>query len=418
MCVGNTAREIFGQLPDEEILRGQNIDKSAAYTNLHVHLPPNFGSIVSIEQVIARAREEKIAVLGASNYYDHSIYTSFAHAALKSGIVPVFGIEVLTMDETLRAAGILTNEPKNPGKLYLCGKGLTCFDRIDDESLAIRTKIRKGDMQRIEEMIEKINAIDLLQDQGIHLDYHEIARRIAGGKQVPVDTVFLQERHLAQTLQQVVFAKVAAADREAFLRQLYQIEGAVETDDVVAIQNDLRTCLLKQGRVAYVDECFVSPEEAARLILGLGGYVSYPVLADGAPSISAFEGPPNVLAENLLNRQIAAAEFISVRNTPEILTKFVKTLRAWGIVIGNGTEHNNPSWLPLQPHCIQNAPLTDELVPIFWEGACVAVAHQYLTAKGKEGFRFLPDMAFRKALIVEMAELGAYVVSALKKLNS
>ncbi len=405
-------KKIFDQLPDEAVLREQNIDTTIAYTNLHVHLPPNFGSITSVEDVVIKAREENIVVLGASNYYDHSIYTRFAHTAIKSGIVPVFGIEVLTMDETLKAAGILTNEPKNPGKLYLCGKGLSCFDLIDDKSLAIWTRIREGDMQRIEEMIEKINGIDLLQHQGIHLNYHDLAQTIAGEKQVAADTVFLQERHLTQALQQVVFEKVAAADREVFLRQLYQTEGIVNTDDVVTVQNDLRTYLLKQGRVAYVEERFVSPEEAARLIQGLGGYVSYPVLADGAPSISLFEGPPNALAEHLLNRQIAAAEFIPTRNDLEILTKFVRALRSQGIVIAAGTEHNNATWLPLQPHCREETPLTEELIQIFWEGACVAVAHQYLNAKGKEGFRFLPDLASRKARIQEMARLGVYVVNA------
>jgi hypothetical protein len=188
----------------------------------------------------------------------------------------------------------------------------------------------------------------------------------------------------------------------------------VNIDALVTVQSDIRTYLLKQGRVAYVDERFISPEEAARLIIGLGGYVSYPTLADGALSISPFEGPPETLIEHLLERQIAAAEFIPTRNDLETLTTYVKTLRTQGIVIGAGTEHNDATWIPLLPACKQRVPLTDELVQIFWEGACVAVAHQYLKARGKEGFKFMSDVASRNALIEDMASLGAHVINAFR----
>ena len=414
MNTGNTVKEIFGNLPDEQELQKQPLEISSTSTNLHVHLPPNFGSIKSIDEAVSHAQEENISVLGASNYYDHTIYTAFARAAVNAGIAPVFGIEVLTMDEALQKAGTLTNDPKNPGKLYLCGKGLTSFDNIASESLPVWTQIREGDKQRIKEMIEKLNRIELLQQNGIQLQYDAIAQTIAEEKKVAVETVFLQERHLAQALQQAVFEKIAESERETFLRQLYQIYGDVTIENLVKVQGELRTHLLKQGKVAYVDECFVSPEDAAQLIIGLGGYVSYPTLADGAPSISPFEGPPEVLVEHLLKRQIPAAEFIPTRNDLGTLTTYVKTLRAHGIVIGAGTEHNDATWLPLLPHCKQNTPLSDELVEIFWEGACVAVAHQYLCAKGQGGFRFLDDVDSRNGLIQKMAELGAYVINALR----
>ena len=413
MPVGNTVKTIFGALPDQDALRRHAYPAPYANTNAHIHLPPNFGSIASVDEAIQKAKSEKIAVLGASNYYDYTIYTPFAHAAVKAGITPVFGIEVLTMDDDLRQKNILVNDPKNPGKFYICGKGLTTFDAIDEAALPIWRRIREGDTQRIEEMIAKINAIPLLKERGVSLSYQGIAREIAVLKHVPVETVFLQERHLAQAVQQALFASVPDMERSAFLQKLYQTDSAVETQDVVKAQNDIRTYLFKQGKVAYADERYISPQEAAQLILGLGGYVSYPILIDGVPTLSPFEATPDALAEHLLARQIGAAEFIPTRNDPNTLTMFVKRLREYAIPIGAGTEHNDAAWLPLLPTCRKSVPLSEELQKIFWEGACVAAAHQYLRAKDQPGFRFFPNQAEREAQIRDFAALGASVVAAI-----
>ncbi len=416
MMVGNTVQETFGSLPEQDVLPAS--DNAIALTNAHVHLPPNFGSIPSVADAIRHAQEEQITILGASNYYDYTIYRPFAETAANAGIAPVFGIEVLTMDEGLRASDMLVNDPKNPGKFYICGKGLTLFDAIPENILPIWQQIRKGDTRRIEAMIAKINAIDLLKQHEIQLTYKDIAAAIAAEKQVAVETVFLQERHLAQAAQHAIFAAVPPEKLEAFLKQLYQVDGAVETQNVVKAQNELRTYLLKQGKIAYVDECYISPEEAATLITGLGGYVSYPILIDGAPAVSPFEGPAGVLAENLLKRQIGAVEYIPTRNALETLTDHAKTMREYGFVVGAGTEHNDAVWIPLLPACKQQTPLSEELIALFWEGACVAVAHQYLRAKGQEGFRFLPEKSERIALIEDMAELGVRIVKSLQKRRS
>jgi hypothetical protein len=84
------------------------------------------------------------------------------------------------------------------------------------------------------------------------------------------------------------------------------------------------------------------------------------------------------------------------------------------LVVGAGTEHNDAVWIPLLPACKQATPLTDDLLEIFWEGACVAVAHQYLRAKGKNGFQFFADRAERLAQLDKLRELGARVIGALK----
>ena len=411
MTAGTTVSEMFGALPEKDALP-RHASASAVLTNLHVHLPPNFGAIPSVEEAIAKAKDENIAVLCASNYYDHAIYRPFAQAAAQAGITPIFGIEALTMDEELRRQGTLVNDPKNPGKFYLCGKGLANFDAPDGSVLPVWERIRNGDRRRIEEMLARLNDLALLRQHGIRFDYQAICAEIATRKRVPVETVFLQERHLAQAAQQAIFQRAPLAGREDFLRQMYHTDGAVETQDVVKAQNELRNYLFKQGKAAYADERCISPAEAA-LIRGLGGYVSYPILIDGIPTITPFEATPETLAEHLLSRQIGAAEFIPTRNDPATLTRYVKSLRAQGIAIGAGTEHNDVAWIPLRPACRKGVALSDELTAIFWEGACVAAAHQYRCAKGEAGFRFFADAAGRNAQIQEFSAIGAAVVAAI-----
>lgn len=414
MNIGNTVQEIFGNLPDEDTLLAQPLEKKALRTNAHVHLPPNFGSIESIDHAISNAKAEEIVVLGTANYYDYNIYTPFAHAAVGAGITPVFGIEVLTLDSELQAAGIRVNDPKNPGKVYICGRGLTNFDAIPEICIPLWQRIREGDKERIMAMIAKLNEIDALKNTGLSLTYNGIARKIANEKQVPVNTVFLQERHLVQALQKAIWATIPEGTRADFLRGLYQTDATVEIENVVKVQDDLRNALLKQGKVAYVDERFVTPKEAAELILGLGGYVSYPTLIDGAPEILPGEGAPDELIATLLKQQIGAAEFIPTRNDLHVLTTYVKALRTHGIAVGAGTEHNAATWIPLMPACVKDVPLSEELIQIFWEGACVAVAHQYLRAKGQPGFQFLVDKNAREAQIQHMAKIGARVVQAFR----
>jgi hypothetical protein len=154
----------------------------------------------------------------------------------------------------------------------------------------------------------------------------------------------------------------------------------------VKIQNEIRAQLMKAGKPAYAAETFVSFEEAYRLILELGGIPAYPTLADGTSPICPFEEPVEKLIAELKARGFACAEFIPIRNTPEVLSQYVRAMRAAGLVVTAGTEHNTLDLLPIEPTCLNGAPVPDDLKEIFWEGACVVAAHQFLTLHGECGF--------------------------------
>ena len=227
----------------------------------------------------------------------------------------------------------------------------------------------------------------------------------------------LQERHIAQAIQEALFAAVPAAER---LTRLPALLGGPrklrDADDAIGAQNEVRTHLLKTGKPGFVPESYIDLDQARTLALELGGIPCYPVLADGAKPISRFEATPAELVSNVKGLGIWATEFVPNRNVPALLVDYVKVVRGSGLVVTAGTEHDALDLLPMMPSA-KGEPIPAEILPIFWEGACVAAAHQYLVARGEAGFVTAdgtPNPAYPDAesRIANFAALGEVVISA------
>ncbi|MHC4555059.1 MAG: hypothetical protein ACYSUS_07170, partial [Planctomycetota bacterium] len=96
--------------------------------NSHIHLPPNFSAFKRVEQAVQIASDEGVQVLGCGNYYDYSVYQQFTETAQSKGIFPLFGTEIIALETDLQEQGIRINDPGNPGKYYICGKGISRFE--------------------------------------------------------------------------------------------------------------------------------------------------------------------------------------------------------------------------------------------------------------------------------------------------
>jgi hypothetical protein len=236
--------------------------------------------------------------------------------------------------------------------------------------------------------------------------------------------VCVQERHVALAFQEEVFARVPAAllrqgfgglaGRPEVLKRIFGA-AAKAADDPVAVQNDIRTHLMKAGKAAFVEEALITFEQSYRLVLELGGIPCYPTLADGASPICGYEDPVEKLIERLHAGRIYSAELIPIRNQPAVLSHYVKTMRAAGFVMTGGTEHNTLDLLGIEPTCLKKQPMPDDVKEIFWEGACVAAAHQFLTLHGQCGYvdgsgALNPAYATQEERIASLARLGAAVM--------
>jgi hypothetical protein len=383
--------------------------------NAHIHLPPNFSAFESVDQAVTLAAEQQIGVLGVSNYYDFDVYGEFVERARGRGIFPLFGLEIIAMQADLRDAGIKVNDPGNPGKTYLCGKGITRFDAMTTEATRLLGVIRKNDSARMAAMVERMGAT--LRDRGFESEVDEpaVVEMIVRRHGSPRETVYLQERHISQAFQEAIFRGTRPEDRLARLNEAFGVATKL-TDplDYVGMQNDLRSHLMKAGKPAFVAEQFLSFAEARQLILELGGIPSYPVLADGASPTCEFEADPDQLIHELQARGVHAVEWIPIRNQSSVLVDYVTKMRAAGLAVTAGTEHNTLDLIAFEPFCKDGA-VPANIRNIFWEGACVAAAHQFLTLHGECGYVQRdgtpnPEYDSAEARIQGFAKIGAAVI--------
>ncbi len=382
--------------------------------NAHIHLPPNFSAFDTVAQAVDLAADQDVRILGASNYYDFRVYSEFAALALRRGVFPLFGIEIISLLGDLEEAGIRVNDPVNPGKMYLCGKGIALFDPMSEEAAGLLAVVREKDSERMNRMTTRLALRFSSAGLETGIDAIAVKKEVVGRHGCPEDTVYLQERHVAQSFQEAVFQRLQGDERAALLLRAFGAPAAAP-EDAAGVQSEIRSLLMKAGKPAYVEETFVGFDHARRLILALGGIPSYPTLADGASTICQFETPVTDLINAIVARGVYAAELIPIRNSPDQLVRYVEALRSAGLVVTAGTEHNTRDMLPLEPTCVDGQPIPVAIQEIFWEGACVIAAHQHLVLRGEQGYvdsegRLNSAYGSGDARIAAFRDLGADVI--------
>ncbi|MGC3954524.1 MAG: hypothetical protein QM804_09775 [Propionicimonas sp.] len=386
--------------------------------NTHVHFPPNFSAFATVDDAIEVAIAEGVAAIGISNFYDQQVYARFAEQAAAAGIVALFGLEFITLDPELEAAGTLVNDPANPGRVYFCGKGISPFREKPAQAAATAAAIRADNDARAEAMIAQLAAHFASHGLDTGLTAASVAADVAARTGVPVEWVSLQERHIARAFQEAL-AALPLEERAAVLSSAYGSPSGVDLDDPVALQGELRSRLLKVGTPGYVAEVPLSFADAYGYVLAMGGIPTFPILADGAKSLSPFEYPAAALAQKLLERGVYAAELIPLRNKSVLVDEYVRDLTAAGIIVMGGTEHNTADRIPYLPACV-DGPVSEAARTAFWQATCVVAAHQHLVAAGEPGYVDATgalvgdDPAARRA---ELIALGARLIGGTEESN-
>ncbi len=352
--------------------------------NTHVHFPPNFSAFGTVADAIDAAGREGAGAVGISNFFDQQVYARFAEQAAAAGIVALYGLEFITLDDDLAAAGIRVNDPANPGRMYLCGKGIAPFKRKSEVAARIAGSIRSGNDERAAAMVARIADWFLTSGLDTGLTAEVIAFDVASAAGVPVEWVSLQERHVAMAFQRVL-ADLPRAERAAVLERAYGGPSTVDIDDAVALQGELRSRLIKAGTPGFVAEVPLSFTDAYRYVLEMDGIPTYPTLADGTTPVCPFEDPAERLAAQLVERGIHAAELIPVRNTSDCVDAYVKAFTDAGMVVMAGTEHNTLDRIPIEVACA-DGPVSAYARKAFWEATCVVAAHQHEVAAGRPGY--------------------------------
>ena len=376
----------FKEFPDVGDLldwRNQRPPQRPVPSNLHIHTPYSFSAFSDVNEAVRLAREQGVLILGISDFNTTKGYEEFTEECQSIGVFPAYCMETIALSVEDQKSGIRWNDPNNPGRIYFCGKGMQCPSQHSKYTQDTLHRIADALERQSRQMIDRVNhhLKDTLPD--IRLDYDHIRDTITKGT--------VRERHVAKALQQAI-SKIFpnAAEKAKALKKLYGKESQVDVMDDVALQEELRSNLLKAGKAAFVEEspeAYLSFEEARSLILDMGGIPCYPVLADGTRGVpTEIERDPEALCDELLQRSIYCAEFIPIRNDINLLREYVSVFKRKGIVLTTGTEHNTPKMEPMVPGCRGGVDLDETLKEAFWKGACVVAAHQYLLSAGRTGF--------------------------------
>lgn len=375
--------------------------------NAHLHTPYSFSAFDSVEQIFKMATAEGISVLGINDFFVTDGYEAFYKQSLYSHIFPLFNIEFIGLLLKEQKNNIRVNDPNNPGRTYFCGKGLDYPFELELQYECMLNNIRQESQVQVKEMIDKTNHLLHALDRKLSLKYSEIKRDYA--------KELVRERHIARAVRAAVFNRFSMAqERIDFFRQLFGgKEVKSDINNEAALENEIRANLLKSGGRAFVAEdpdAFLPVDEIIEIILNAGGIPCYPVLLDDTSGkCTEYESDMHRLREDLEALNVFCVELIPGRNDIEKLKEFVKYFYDNKFIITFGTEHNTPELTPLLVRARGNAPLDDELKQISWEGSSVIAAHQYLHAKGKEGYVRINGVANLNHM-EDFIELGKAVI--------
>jgi len=380
--------------------------------NGHIHTPYSFSAFSDLDSIFKMAVDEKIAVLGINDFYVTDGYESFHKGCVENRIFPLFNIEFIGLLKEEQKKGIRINDPNNPGRIYFSGKGLDYpFHTGFMLRKQLKSVIRESQVQ-IKAMISKLNLLIEPINPSLKFSYEKIKKDFAHD--------LVRERHIAKALRTMAIREFPTAEEQLhFIEALYGgKKSKTGLSNPSALENEIRSNLLKSGGAAFVEEdekSFLELKKIIRIIVKAGGIPCYPVLLDDPTGkFTEFESDPEKLYLSLKDLGIECIELIPGRNDFNILKNFAEFFHSKGFIITFGTEHNTPEMIPLTITTRGSVPLDGSLKRIAWEGACVIAAHQYLRADGRQGY-VLPDGSHSNDQQQELVKLGRLVIEFFLK---
>jgi hypothetical protein len=353
--------------------------------NAHIHTPYSFSAFEKLTDALNMAVDEDVKVVGINDFYSMDGYTEWEKEAFKRCLYPLFNIEFISLWQEEQKNGIRINDPNNPGRAYISGKGLRCPPALSKPYLSQLDEIRDKSNGQTMEMCRRINELLATFNAGFSLNFDLIESMLTCGQ--------VRERHLAKALRMWTYIgfKNKPEDICVFLEKIFNGKPLhADIFDFAGVENEIRSNLLKAGGAAFVPEdpkTFPTMNDVCGIITAAGGIPTYPFLGDDAKGcFNEFESDIEKAALTLKQRGIFSAEFITTRNTAETLEKYAGYLHDNGFVVTFGTEHNTPAMEPLNLSTRGNKPLTERLKQINYDGACVIAAHQERVRNGKTGY--------------------------------
>ncbi|MCX8170988.1 MAG: hypothetical protein N3E47_03300 [Candidatus Bathyarchaeota archaeon] len=348
--------------------------KKHGFVNVHIHTSESFSVFRSPAEAAWEAYRSGLEIFGINDHYTIDGHREFGEACRILGLKAVFSIEAIAMSEEARIRGERYNDPKNPGRVYLCGKGVIRNLKPHSPGDELLRTMRGALRKRYEEMTEKAGEILKKFDASLNLVFDDVLKCTPRGN--------VTERHVAQAIAELLRRRFPNPhDLRNFLQKIFgEVKISLSSDE--ALQDLIRNELLKAGGPAYVEEpaeAFPSIEDLVSLFREYGAIPTYPVL--GNP-ITEREADLNSLFDELESYGIFAIEVIPKRNTEERLREILKCAEKRGLPVFNGTEHNTKSPQPL----VDEFSRRPEFLQTFKRGAYLILGHQFLSKYAGIGY--------------------------------
>ncbi|RCW32529.1 PHP domain-containing protein [Marinilabilia salmonicolor] len=349
-------------------------------TNGHLHTPFSFSAFDSIEQAIKLAADQHLKVIGINDFNTIKGYQDWNEACSRYRLLPLFNIEMIGLNRDDQAGNIKVNDPSNPGRTYISGKGLTTGPLPKEVNDWLEQALKSNNRQS-EQMTALLNRQLLRCEAPFRLNFEQVKEKLTKGQ--------VRERHLAKALRiETETSYKRLEDQSAFYKRLTGKD--IAPLDAAFVENILRGSLLKAGGPAFIqedEEAFASVETIRDLILKAKGLPTYPFLGNVLEgNCTDFENNLPVTIKKLKSRGFYSAEFITTRNTLDYLESAAQQLWNNGFLVTLGTEHNTPAMEPLVPMAKDNTPISDKLQEINVKSVCILLAHQYLIENTEEGW--------------------------------
>ena len=228
--------------PETDLLQKHRPDtiQELHKVNNHIHTPYSYSAFKDISQIFHMAVQENIALLGINDFYTTAGYEEFYRLSLKNGVMPLFNIEFMGLVKEWQEQDFRVNDPKNPGRVYLTGKGLSYPLIMGAKSRQQLESLKHHSEVQVRKMVDKLNAFFHDLTIPLELNFDELKQKYV--------KELVRERHVATALREKIFE--IASTQEAVIELLTNIyEGKshqADLDDHAALENELRSNLLKK----------------------------------------------------------------------------------------------------------------------------------------------------------------------------
>lgn len=401
---------ILKDFPDSSALLFdyQSLSKKEIHqVNAHLHTPYSFSSLESIPAIFEQALKENVRVLGINDFFMADGFREFYEEGLKNKIFPMFNIEIVGLMLKEQYDRFRINDPVNPGRTYLTGKGVDYPFHLDEDHACKLQRTCHEIQLHTKEIVENGNRILTEIDPELNLKFSEIKRLFARD--------FVTERHISRAIRTLIYDKYKdPSEREKILRDIFQSATCnADMNDNAEVENEIRSRFLKSGGRAFVAEehgAFLPVTEVLQIIRNAGGIPCYSLLLDDEKGrCTEYEANKQILLNELMSHNIRCIEFLPFRNDPVIVKDYARYFTDNDFLVLFGTAHSTPEKKPLRVCTRDGAFLDEELSNIAFDGACVIAAHQYLRARGESGY-IGTDENHHTDRIEEFIALGKAVV--------